>query len=167
MAEYHKTAVERKNNVPVRFAVYKNLQSTNKNFNFLKYYRSRGFCQMNSNRFVKSVHRILNLPNVSERLSADQLWFRIISGLFQSCSFPEKLWSSAEQRWFSNNSEWQFLIHYLLLFQNFLNYLDFEAHMSGLQPNLRKEVHNKNLLVPSSYRPKYKTNLKFWVYCYP
>ena len=37
--------------------------------------------------------------DVSETFSADQLWFRILSGLFQRCSLPENLWTALIQLW--------------------------------------------------------------------
>ena len=37
--------------------------------------------------------------DVSETFSADQLWFRILSGLFQCCSLPENLWTELIQSW--------------------------------------------------------------------
>ena len=37
--------------------------------------------------------------DVSETFSADQLWFRTISGLFQRCSLPENLWAALFQFW--------------------------------------------------------------------
>ena len=37
--------------------------------------------------------------DVSETFSADQLWFRILSGLFQRRSLPENLWTALIQLW--------------------------------------------------------------------
>ena len=37
--------------------------------------------------------------DVSETFSADQLWFRILSGLFQRCSLPENLSPALIQLW--------------------------------------------------------------------
>ena len=37
--------------------------------------------------------------DVSETFSADQLWCRILSGLFQHCSLPENLWTALIQLW--------------------------------------------------------------------
>ena len=54
----------------------------------------------------------------------------------------------------------------LLFFQNFSKYLNFEAHNSGFQPSLRKEVSNKNLLLHFPTRQRYNTYLNFWVDCY-
>ena len=39
------------------------------------------------------------LVDVSETFSADQLCFRIISGLFQCCSLPKNLWTGLTQSW--------------------------------------------------------------------
>ena len=41
----------------------------------------------------------LSRVDVSETFSADQLWFRIISRLFQRCSIPENLWTALIQLW--------------------------------------------------------------------
>ena len=54
----------------------------------------------------------------------------------------------------------------LLFFQNFSKYLNFEAHNSGFQPSLRKEVSNKNLLLHFRTGQSYNTYLNFWVNCY-
>ena len=43
--------------------------------------------------------------DVSEAFSADQLWFRILSGLFQRCSLPENLWTALIQLWNRADSE--------------------------------------------------------------
>ena len=106
--------------------------------------------------------------DVSETFSADQLWFRTISGLFQRCSLPENLWTaliqlwtalktkdselnsadflwnSYEQRWFLTDSEWQFLVHFPI----------FSKFLEVPQPNLRKEVNYQNLGIQSAYGPK-------------
>ena len=37
--------------------------------------------------------------DVAETFSADQLWIRTISGLFQRCSLPENLWTALIQLW--------------------------------------------------------------------
>ena len=42
---------------------------------------------------------------VSETFSADQLWFRILSGLFQRCSLPENLWTALIQLWTALKTE--------------------------------------------------------------
>ena len=139
--------------------------------------------------------------DVSETFSADQLWFRILSGLFQRCSLPENLWTALIQRWTAlkteifraTNQRWNSAVSALIFsetaliqswtalissetalnsanfwiiqndnywfifhcFQNFSKYLNLEAHNSGFQPSLRKEVSNKNILW-----------VYFWVYCY-
>ena len=43
--------------------------------------------------------------DVSETFSADQLWFRIFSGLFQRCSLPENLWTALIQLWTALKTE--------------------------------------------------------------
>ena len=43
--------------------------------------------------------------DVSETFSADQLWFRILSGLFQRCSLPENLWTALIQLWTALKTE--------------------------------------------------------------
>ena len=45
-------------------------------------------------------------------------------------------------------------------------YLNFEAHNSGFQTSLRKELSNKNLLLHFRTGQRYNTYLIFWVYCY-
>ena len=130
--------------------------------------------------------KITKFPNkftrvdVSETFSADQLWFRILSGLFQRCSLPENLWTALKteifraknqrwfllkQGWFLNYSEWQ-LVVYSHCFQNFSKYLNFEAYNFGVQPSLRKEVRNKNLLLHFRLGPRYNRYFNFWVNCY-
>ena len=101
--------------------------------------------------------------NSSWRLKDIQRWSPLIQNKFSSVSAlfitwksqnsANFLWNSAEQRWFWANSEWQFLVHFSV-FQIFLNYFIFEARKSGFQPNLQKEVNNKNLNVQFSYPPK-------------
>ena len=51
-------------------------------------------------------------------------------------------------------------------FQNLYKYLNFEAHNSGCQPSLRKEVSNKKLLLHFRTGQRYNKYLIFWVYCY-
>ena len=58
-----------------------------------------------------------------------------------------------------NNSEWQVLV-------NFSKYLNFEAHDSGFQHSLRKEVSDKNILLHIRTGQRYNIYLNFWVYCY-
>ena len=58
--------------------------------------------------------------DVSETFSADQLWFRILSCLFQRCSLPENLWTALIQLWTAlkteifraKNQRWTVLILY-------------------------------------------------------
>ena len=102
--------------------------------------------------------------DVSETFSADQLCFRILSGLFQRCSLPENLWNSADFWIIQNDNFW--LIFGFHFFQNFSKYLNSEAHNSGFQPSLQKEVRDKSLLLPFRRGQRYLTYLNFWVYCY-
>ena len=48
---------------------------------------------------------IVTRVDVSETFSADQLWFRILSGLFQRCSLPENLWTALIQLWTALKTE--------------------------------------------------------------
>ena len=50
---------------------------------------------------IKSQTRV----DVSEIFSADKLWFRILSGLFQRCSLPENLWTALIQLWTALKTE--------------------------------------------------------------
>ena len=43
--------------------------------------------------------------DLSETFSADQLSFRILSGLFQRCSLPENLWTALIQLWTALKTE--------------------------------------------------------------
>ena len=43
--------------------------------------------------------------DVSETFNADQLWFTILSGLFQRCSLPENLWTALIQLWTALKTE--------------------------------------------------------------
>ena len=75
---------------------------------------------------------LVSRVDVSETFSADQLWFRIISDLFQFCSLPENLSTalktknfrvknqrsfSLKQRWFWTDTEWQFLVYVAIFFK--------------------------------------------------
>ena len=51
-----------------------------------------------------SMQRISRV-DLSETFSAEQLWFRIISGLFQRCSLPENLWTALIQLWTALKTE--------------------------------------------------------------
>ena len=91
--------------------------------------------QWNTCRVYKNCSIPATRVDVSETFSADQLWFRTISSLFQRCSLPENLWNSAdsglnsadflwnsdEQRWFLNNSDWKFLVNFTLFIKIFLS----------------------------------------------
>ena len=93
--------------------------------------------------------------------------------MFQRCSLPEKLWTalissetalhSADFWKIQYNFFWFFVRHF---YQNFPKYLIFEAHNSGFQLSLRKEVSNKNLGLQFRTGKRYNTHLNFWVYCY-
>ena len=48
---------------------------------------------------------LLARVDVSETFSADQLWFRILSVLFQRCSLPENLWTALIQLWTAMKTE--------------------------------------------------------------
>ena len=48
---------------------------------------------------------IVSRVDVSETISADQLWFRILSDLFQRCSLPENLWTALIQLWTALKTE--------------------------------------------------------------
>ena len=65
------------------------------------------------------------------------------SEYFQVCFRAVHFLKISEQRWFLNNSEWQFLVHFSL-FLNFLKYLNLQSHNSG-SPRKLREV-NKTLL---------------------
>ena len=165
--------------------------------------RLRLWQQTFRNNFI--TNNIISRVDVSETFSADQLWFRTISGLFQRCSLPENLWTALKteifraknQRWNSavsalifseteliqswtalissetalnradlwiiQNDNYWFTFHY---FQNFSKHLNFEAHTSGFQPSLRKEVSNKILLLYFCTGQRYNKYLNFWVYSY-
>ena len=45
--------------------------------------------------------------DVSRTFSADQFWFRIISGLFQRCPLTENLWTALIQLWTAQNEIFQ------------------------------------------------------------
>ena len=53
---------------------------------------------------LKSAHTASRV-DVSEKFSADQLWFRILSGLFQRCSIPENFWTALIQLWTALKTE--------------------------------------------------------------
>ena len=50
-------------------------------------------------------------------------------------------------------SEWQFLLSFDFFFETQKN-LNFERHNSDFQPNSRKEVENKIIVLQTSCRPK-------------
>ena len=53
--------------------------------------------------------------DVSETFSADQLWFRILSGLFQRCSLPENLWTALKTEIFrAKNQPWNSAVSALI-----------------------------------------------------
>ena len=59
--------------------------------------------QTTQKMFSKIILKLKLLLNtrveVSETISADQLWLRLISGLFQCCSLPENFWTALSQLW--------------------------------------------------------------------
>ena len=59
------------------------------------------------NHMTKKLTRFSGVTrvDVSETFSADQLWFRILSGLFQRCSLPENLWTALIQLWTALKTE--------------------------------------------------------------
>ena len=79
--------------------------------------------------------------------SSEQRWKRKFSELKISAEkaliFSETALNSADF-WIIQNDNCWFIFHY---FQNLSKYLNFEAHNSGFQPSLRKEVSNQNLLL--------------------
>ena len=108
---------------------------------------------------------ILARVDVSETFSADQLWFRIITGLFQRCSLPENLWTaliSSEQRWFLTDLE-ELLANFSKICRNtaILRHTNQIFH-----PILRIEVSNKNLDVQFLTGQIYNNNSKVSVFCY-
>ena len=73
--------------------------------------------------------------DVSEEFSADQLWFRILSGLFQRCSLPENLWTALIQRWKRKFSELKISAE-IALFQHWFSLKQrwFRAEQRGIPP---------------------------------
>ena len=74
--------------------------------------------------------------DVSETVSADQLWFRNASVLIQRCSLPENLLTAL------NSSEtaltfdgFKMTFFFSIFFQNVQKYLNFEGLNSDFQPN--------------------------------
>ena len=56
---------------------------------------------------LKIFERITSRVDVSETFSAHQLWFRVISGLFQRYSLPENLWTALKTEIFrAKNQRW-------------------------------------------------------------
>ena len=97
----------------------------------------------------------------SALISSDSQYFQVC---FQVLFITWKSLNRADQRWVLNNSEWKLLVYFYCI-QNFSKYLNLEAHNSGFQPSLRKEVSNKNLLFHFPTGQRYNTYLNFWVYC--
>ena len=69
------------------------------------------------------------LPGLrSQTFSADQLWFRILSGLFQRCSLPENLWTALIQLWTAlkteifraKNQQWNSAVSVLFFYETAL-----------------------------------------------
>ena len=78
--------------------------------------------------------------------SADSVLSSAVGGNFQSkksqLNSADFLWNSAEQPWFLNISEWQFLVNFTL-FQNFSKYLNFEADILVFNPIYEKKWATK------------------------
>ena len=89
--------------------------------------------------------------DVTEIFSANQLWFRIISGLFQRSSQPENLWAA--------------LIHFWTALKTKI-FRTKNQHHSDFELNLSIEVDNKNKNVQFAYGRNIYRNSKFWVVCY-
>ena len=74
--------------------------------------------QLTSKRKSVRGERKILLPSrvdVSETFSADQLWFRILSGLFQRCSLPENLWTALKTEIFrAKNQRWNSAVSALI-----------------------------------------------------
>ena len=78
-------------------------------------------------------HFLTTRVDVSETFSADQLWFRILSGLFQRCSLPENLWTALIQLWTAlkteifraQNQRWNSAVPALIFSETALNSADF------------------------------------------
>ena len=94
--------------------------------------------------------------DLTETFSANQLWFRIFSCLFQHCSLPGNLWTALEtkifwaknQRWFPlkqrlflTASELRLSV-YFSCSSKFLRSSSILAHNSDFHPYLRKEEKN-------------------------
>ena len=102
-----------------------------------------------------------------------QLWTALRTKIFRAKNQP---WNSAvsvlissettlniADIWIIQNDHYWLIFH---SFQNFSKYLNVEADNFGIQPSLRKEVSNKNLLLHFRTGQRYNTYLNFWVYCY-
>ena len=71
--------------------------------------------------------------DLSETFSANQLWFRILSGLFQRCSLPKNLWTALIQLWTAlkteifraKNQRWNSAVSVLIFSETALNRIDF------------------------------------------
>ena len=82
--------------------------------------------------FILNVSK-LTLVDVSETFSADQLWFRILSGLFQRCSLPENLWTALIHLWTAlktqifraQNQRWNSAVSAVIFSETALNSADF------------------------------------------
>ena len=90
-----------------------------------------------------------------------QSWTALISSETALISSETAL--NSADFWIIQNANCWFIFHYV---QNFSKYLNFEAHNSGFQPCLRKEVSNKNLLLHFRTGQRCNKYFNFWVYCY-
>ena len=141
--------------------------------------------------FFKTIHLLLKFSlvvlnctrvDVSETFSANQLWFRILSGLFQRCSLPENLWGKLIQSWTAlisseaalssadfwiiQNGNFWFIFHFLSSF-NFFEVPQFRGTWLWFSAQFAKRSEQQKIVIPSSYRPKMSHKLDFfWVYCY-
>ena len=91
------------------------------------------FCKKKNREESKTVKIFLSTRvDVSETFSADQLWFRILSGLFQRCSIPENLWTALIQLWTAlkteifraENQRWNSAVSALIFSETALNSAD-------------------------------------------
>ena len=113
--------------------------------------------------------------DVSETFSANQLWFRILSGLFQRCSLPENLWAELIQSWTAlisseaalnsvdfwiiQNGNFWFIFHFFSSF-NFFEVPQFRGIWLWLSTQFAKRSEQQKN--SCSYRPKMSHKLDFF-----
>ena len=98
----------------------------------------------------------------SSQQSWKQIFLKLEISAEQRCFSADFLWNNADSELNSANFFWTTLNNadliqndnFCFLFRNFQKDFNFEAHSSDFQPNLRKEVDNKNSMTESSYWPK-------------